>query len=70
VPWRQTKVIFSKQSATCRRESERGHGESVEPFDQTVGLSIDDPDIFVGLGAAGDFNFLVSSFHLNFFLGR
>jgi hypothetical protein len=41
----QTKVIFSKHSETYGGESESGHGESVEHFDQTVGLSIHDLDI-------------------------
>jgi len=35
-------VIFSKHSATRRAQSVGSHGESVEPFDQTVGLPIDD----------------------------
>jgi hypothetical protein len=38
-------VIFSKHSETYRGESESRHGESVENFDQTVGLSIHDLDI-------------------------
>jgi hypothetical protein len=37
-------VIFSKHSETHCGESESRHGESVENFDQTVGLSIHDLD--------------------------
>ena len=36
---------FSLSNPTHRGESERGHSESVENFDQTVGLSIYDLDI-------------------------
>ena len=38
-------MIFSKHSETDRGESESRHGESVEDFDQKVGLSIHDLDI-------------------------
>ena len=41
---RQSKLIFSKHSETYRGESENRHGESVENFDQTVGLSMPDLD--------------------------